>query len=169
MIGSLSCSLPWALAAWWPCDGGGGLWLYDPDGFPSPAFKRGVMPLGLLAVSACGGFLFPGRPPQYGFEGCEIARPSGCPDWLPLTHFQSGHPSLKSDRLMSFLLDQFASAFAGYALGLFSGLWLHAIWKWRHPRTIHFWGAWYTDPRILTSIGIGLAVGWAIFLLKSFW
>jgi len=37
------------------------------------------------------------------------------------------------------------------------------------PQTIHFWGAWYTDPRILTAVGIGLAVGWAVFLLKSFW
>jgi len=66
-----------------------------------------------------------------------------------------------------FILDQLASAAGGYALGLLTAIWLHALWKWRHPETIRYWGTWYTNPQTLTVVGIALLVGWAMFLLKS--
>jgi hypothetical protein len=71
------------------------------------------------------------------------------------------------DQIPSF--DQFTSAAAGYALGILTAIWAHALWKWWHPHTIRYWGAWYTNPRILFSGGLALTAAWIAFLLKSLW
>ena len=41
------------------------------------------------------------------------------------------------DQIPSF--DQFTSAAAGYALGILTAIWAHALWKWWHPHTIRYW------------------------------
>jgi hypothetical protein len=68
---------------------------------------------------------------------------------------------------MQVIIDQIISAAAGYFLGILTAVWIHAIWKWWHPHTIRYWGAWYTSPRLLYSTGLALAVSWLVFLVKS--
>lgn len=59
-----------------------------------------------------------------------------------------------------FFVEQFASAAAGFVLGVLTAGWLYAAWKRWHPQTIRFWGSWYTSPRLLVLCGAVLAMLW---------
>jgi len=70
---------------------------------------------------------------------------------------------------MSFenIVDQVVAAAGGFVLGLLTAGWLHATWKRWHPQTIRFWGAWYTDPRLLILCGLLLAALWTGLFFSS--
>ncbi len=68
---------------------------------------------------------------------------------------------------MWFGVDDLISYAAWYVLGFLTAIWLHAIWKWWHPHTIRYWGAWYTNPRVLVSTGLALTLAWIGLVIKS--
>ena len=70
---------------------------------------------------------------------------------------------------MSFeaIFEQVRAASAGLILGALTAAWFHAVWQRWHPQTVRFWGTWYTDPRLLTVVGILLAISWLSLFFTS--
>jgi hypothetical protein len=65
------------------------------------------------------------------------------------------------------ILNQLVFAALGMALGWLTGVWMHALWRRWHPHRIRFWGAWYTDPRLLLAGGLALVGTWVGLLFTS--
>ena len=70
---------------------------------------------------------------------------------------------------MSFesIFEHVRAAGSGFILGVLTAVWIHAVWTRSHPHRIRFWGAWYTDTRVLVVGGVALLVAWTALLLAT--
>lgn len=69
--------------------------------------------------------------------------------------------------MLSTIFSQIAFAALGTLMGWLTGAWIHRAWLRWHPHRIHFWGAWYTDPRLLLAGGLALFGTWLGLLFAS--